>query len=146
MKMNKKHSYLVLLLWGGGITLQVVGLLIIAWLRKTNGTYAEPFLFTALILPAVYMIIMSSFRLALLTAILLLLSSLIFSTLFWDYMDKPWGSPDVTGEVCDGACYGWFSFENPVPTREIIIATIISLALGTGIRFLVFKKHKKTMK
>lgn len=53
---------------------------------------------------------------------------IIAAQLFWDYKDRPWFEPPRTN--CDGPCYGWFSFENPLLIEQLVIFSFIKVAIG----------------
>lgn len=65
--------------------------------------------------------------------------------MFWSYKDRPWFSPPRTN--CDGDCYGWFSFENPLLIEQLIIVSLIAVAIGlllklVKLRVLMFLKMR----
>jgi hypothetical protein len=53
---------------------------------------------------------------------------IIAAKLFWSYKDRPWFAPPRTN--CDGDCYGWFSFENPLMIDQLIIVSFIPIGIG----------------
>jgi peptidoglycan/LPS O-acetylase OafA/YrhL len=61
---------------------------------------------------------------------------ILFASLFWNYMDKPWFKP--LRKNCDGPCYGWFSFENELNWSLLILygcaAAIVTLLVKLGVR------------
>lgn len=62
--------------------------------------------------------------------------------LFWGYMDHPWFTGPETNN-CDGACFGWFSFENDDPSAIITFGGTIFIFLTGSIKALVlFIKNK----
>lgn len=62
--------------------------------------------------------------------------------LFWGYMDHPWFAGPETN-TCDGACFGWFSFENDDPSVTIAIGgTILLFLTGITKATVLFIKNK----
>ena len=59
----------------------------------------------------------------------------LLAKLFWEYQDKPWSSRPEDGS-CDGRCYGWFSFENPLNYWGIVLGGTISGLFGSLIRII----------
>jgi hypothetical protein len=57
---------------------------------------------------------------------------IIAAKMFWSYKDRPWFAPPRTN--CDGDCYGWFSFENPLMINWLIITGAIAMAIGLVIK------------
>jgi hypothetical protein len=56
---------------------------------------------------------------------------ILAAQLFWHYQDRPWFDPPR--QNCDGPCYGWFSFENELLVKELLVvgggAILVGLVL-----------------
>lgn len=115
--------------WFASVVMQALGLIITAITPNVTQDFATPFAISALVLPALYLIISRSFRFTAIATVLFGISTLLFMHLCWDYADKSWFSPPESNN-CDGPCYGWFSFERDMPIWQIIIAIGISLIIG----------------
>ncbi len=105
----------------------------------TNGYkegYGSYFINPAFFGPAILIIFSKrSFTQNLLSSLLLIFLLTLSSELFWNYMDKPWFSPQESNN-CDGPCYGWFSFENDSPLFIVLLTGGLSIILGSLIRFI----------
>lgn len=63
---------------------------------------------------------------------------------YWSYRDRPWFAPPLTN--CDGKCYGWFSFENELMHKELLLVGAIAIAIGILLKIIrnqLLKRIKK---
>ncbi|GBO52138.1 hypothetical protein APA_4698 [Pseudanabaena sp. lw0831] len=63
---------------------------------------------------------------------------------YWNYRDRPWFEPPRTN--CDGDCYGWFSFENPLMLKELLLVGAIAIAIGILLKLVRDKLLKQVKK
>ncbi|HEX3031503.1 MAG TPA: hypothetical protein VHS59_04580 [Bacillota bacterium] len=62
----------------------------------------------------------------------------ISAELFWSYMDRPWFNPEPTYE----GQYGWFSFENELPSLAFPLVGTAGVFLGYVIKLIRGKLAK----
>lgn len=125
------------------LTIIILGLLFMVIGVKFHSGVKENYL-TCFVLPVMFcpFIIMVSSKSKISKDMGLSVITILFfwlsAEIFWDYMDRPWFSPEPTHE----GQYGWFSFENDLRWQVFPILGSISLATGTIFRQLVeiFKK------
>ena len=63
---------------------------------------------------------------------------------YWNYRDRPWFAPPRTN--CDGKCYGWFSFENELMHKELLLVGAIAIVIGILLKIIrnqLLKRIKK---
>ncbi|WP_103666478.1 hypothetical protein [Pseudanabaena sp. BC1403] len=63
---------------------------------------------------------------------------------YWSYRDRPWFAPPRNN--CDGDCYGWFSFENPLMLKELLLVGAIAMAIGILLKIIRDKLLKNREK